>query len=138
MDRSKVPGLVSDFGGIDPGPWRTYTPTVTAGSGTFTSVSATGRWRRFGRIIFWQTTITITTIGSAATSLIFTLPVAAVANQSLGWGIENAVNGMYVTVVSGDLDGSDTSHGVVRRFDDAHPNGSGYVHYLTGTYEAAS
>lgn len=54
-----------------------YTPTVTASSGTFTTVSATARYKRIGKIIFFNGSVTCTTIGSAATRLIVTVPVAS-------------------------------------------------------------
>jgi len=71
-----------------------YTPTVTSGSGTFTTVS--------GVIIFWMTggicnlevAITITTNGSAATSVIYILPItSAVSTGSTGAGRADGVSG---------------------------------------------
>lgn len=61
-----------------------YTPTVTAGSGTFTTVAATGKYRKIGDTWFVRVKITITSNGSAATSVKFTLPATASDDAYLG------------------------------------------------------
>jgi hypothetical protein len=53
-----------------------YTPTITAGSGTFTSVSATGTYQMNARLIHVVVTVTITTNGTAATYILATLPIS--------------------------------------------------------------
>lgn len=68
--------------------WTTYTPTITAGSGSFTTVSATGRWRRIGKTVVVQADITITTAGTAASTLFASLPLTAAAFNYAGSAIE--------------------------------------------------
>lgn len=78
--------------------WTTYTPTVTAGSGTFTTVSATGSSKTIGKTVFFHLAIIITTVGTASGQIIATLPVApitgieqmaacrSVSNSAMGGG----------------------------------------------------
>ena len=54
--------------------WSTYTPTIGAQSGAFTSVSAAGRSKTIGKTVFVQITVTVTTVGSAAGYITATLP----------------------------------------------------------------
>ena len=60
-------------------PGRRYTPTITASSGTFTTVSATGRYLIIGKLMLVEMKISITTIGHCcAALLIATLPTSDV------------------------------------------------------------
>ena len=54
--------------------WISYTPTLTAGTGTLTSATVAGRYRKFGNTLFIRALISITTNGTAATNLQITLP----------------------------------------------------------------
>lgn len=58
----------------------TYTPTITAASGTFTSVSATGTFRIDGHAIYIEIVINITTNGSAGIVVIATMPMTAIGD----------------------------------------------------------
>lgn len=74
--------------------WTDFTPTITATTGTFTSVTATGKYMLLGGICFLEVTILVTTVGTG-TKPIFTLPFPALAG-SVGMPLlahENAVNG---------------------------------------------
>ena len=57
--------------------WQAYTPTVSASVGTFTTVSPTGRYRLIDKTVQFQVTLRIVTNGTAATSIIVSLPFAA-------------------------------------------------------------
>lgn len=84
-------------------PWVTYTPAITAAVGTFTTVSATGRFLQRGKICHVQMTITITTNGTAATAILATLPFLEASGKS--WifsGKETSVTGsMQQGIVAG-------------------------------------
>jgi len=81
---------------IDNNAWSTYTPTVTSGSGTFTTVSATGRFKQIGKTVHLQVVVTITTAGTAASTLIATLPVNALASTpATGAARETALTGTF-------------------------------------------
>lgn len=73
--------------------WATYTPTVTAGGGTFTTVSATGRYRQIGKTIILEAYVTITTAGTASGQLKVSLPVNAAAFNYVGIAKESALTG---------------------------------------------
>jgi len=64
--------------------WTSYTPTITASGGTFTTVTATGRYKRIGKTIHLQITVTMTTVNTAVGLLKASLPVAAAAFDYAG------------------------------------------------------
>lgn len=53
-----------------------YTPTISSGTGTITTSSATGRYWQYGKLLYFSVAITITTNGTGATSVNFTLPIS--------------------------------------------------------------
>lgn len=57
--------------------YTAYTPTVSAASGSFTTVSASGRYIQRGKTVSGSVTVTITSAGTASGGLGFTLPVVA-------------------------------------------------------------
>ena len=88
--------------------WTTYTPTVSAQSGTYTSVTGTGRYIRVGKLCIVQNNIAITTNGTAAVQTIITAPFTA-ANTSVvyqGCGRENAATGTMLQSRIGSNAGS--------------------------------
>jgi hypothetical protein len=114
-DSSTATGLAWDDTG-----WTSYTPTVTAGSGTFTTVSATGNSKRIGKTVFVEVIITITTNGTAATNIQFTLPYSGTGQQA-GVFREGAVTGNCGIITNGGT-------GVIMRtFTNGYPGGTGYV-----------
>lgn len=71
--------------GYSGGALSTYTPTVGAQSGTWTTVSATGSYVQIGRLCFVQILIVMTTAGTASGYMTVTLPFSAnsgIASQS--------------------------------------------------------
>lgn len=68
--------------------WTAYNPTVTSQSGTFTTVSATGRYKQIGKIVYAEIDVTITNAGSAAGYMSTTLPVTAASNKYVGIAFE--------------------------------------------------
>ncbi len=114
--------------------WTAYTPTLTAGSGSFTSASATGAYQRVGKDVHVRVDVLITTVGTAATSLIFTLPVAP---KSL---TEMIIPGRRVTdgaTYSARVTSALGTSGTATRFDGVFGISSGERIVFTGTYEAA-
>jgi hypothetical protein len=57
-----------------------YTPTVTASSGSITSVTANGYWLRLGRLVFVSFNVKITNNGTGSGNLQMTLPFTETAN----------------------------------------------------------
>ena len=114
-----------------PPAWTAYTPTITAGSGTFTTVSATGRYIQIGKIIHFRETITITTNGTAGTSVISSLPAAAYEANWMCFGRENNVTGKTLCGRGA------TTSVTIFTYDNFYPGGDGYQLTLSGTYEVA-
>jgi hypothetical protein len=117
-------------------PFVTYAPVITAGSGAFTTVSATGRYRIIGKLVFIQITVTITTNGTAATQVNVTLPFASV-NVA---GVNHVIPGR-ATAVSGKMlqgiVGVNSAVLAVVNYDNSYPGASGETLVLSGFYEIA-
>lgn len=117
-------------------PWQTYTPVVTAGSGTITTASATGRFLRRGRRVDVQIRVTITTNGTGATSVNATLPFTS-ANVV---GIGRTLSGREETVTGNMLQGFITPNATVVQiyaYDNSYPGANGRTLHVNGTYEIA-
>lgn len=104
-----------------------FTPTITAGSGTFTTVSAVGSFMVAGRTFFADIVITITTNGTAAVSVYATLPVTGV-NSQVGAGRENAVTGDMLQVYLG----SGQNYFTIYDYLGNYPGGTGYSLVCSG------
>jgi hypothetical protein len=81
--------------------WTSYTPTVTAGTGTFTTVSSSGKYVVIGKTVVIQFEITITTNGTAGQDVRFTTPFAATAivgGASVGSARDVSVTGNMINV----------------------------------------
>jgi hypothetical protein len=116
--------------------WTSYTPTVTATGGSFTTVSANGKYTRVGKLCTVQVTITITTNGTAAGQVLVTAPFTASNSFSAnfcGAGRETAVVGFTITP---RIPNNDSSF-YITKVDGTYPGGSGYVLNNTITYEVA-
>ena len=118
----------------DMGAWTTWTPTVTAGSGTFTTVSGTGRYIQIGKTIMGTFSITITTNGTAASDIRFTLPVTQFGGLSaqLGTAFESTSTGAMCQVI-----GLNSTTALIVTYNYTYPGASGRT--ITGSfnYEAA-
>lgn len=115
--------------------WTSYTPTVTATTGTFTSISATGKYLVASGICHLQVVITVTTVGTG-TKPVITLPVPALTGCS-SMPIparEGAINGKVgAAVISGALN-------TALMYDYALGDlvtGNGAVIYVNGSYPVA-
>lgn len=117
----------------DQSAWTAYTPTITAGTGAFTTVSATGRYKQIGKTVFVSMSITITNVGTAGTSVNATLPVSAKVRSSVCSGRENAVSGAFFT---GYIDGT-LANVAIQKYDGTFIGANGYVLDVAFTYEAA-
>lgn len=119
----------------DTGAWTAYTPSYSPITGTFTSATASGRYKQIGKTVHFRVKFTITTLGTASTAAVdLTLPVTAQADGFVFIGRENAVTGNFflARILSGFLriNGTDDSAST-------YPAGNGYVLDVSGSYEAA-
>lgn len=115
------------------GAWTTYTPTVTAQSGSYTTVSATGRYIRIGKLCVVNTSITITNNGTASLQTFVTAPFSASSAQIYsGCGRENAVQGFMLQsrITNGDIIR-------IGKFDGTYAGANGYQLDTTTVYEVA-
>jgi hypothetical protein len=131
---STASGGLYDSDGADliPGDfvWTGYTPTITAGSGTFTSVSATGAYCTIGKVTFFTITVTITTNGTAAGYVQATLP-NTVATLATVAGREDAATGAMVQAKL--TNGTATAR--IFKYDNNYPGVDGAIITISGQYE---
>jgi hypothetical protein len=108
----------------------TWTPTVSALTGTITSYTATGAYTRIGRAVTASLKITITNNGTGAVVLKTTLPFTPSSVQCCGAGRENNVTGVGVIIIN---DASVNNANIVT-VTNTYPGGTGYVITATLTY----
>jgi hypothetical protein len=65
--------------------WTSYTPTVTASSGSITSYTSSGYYSVSGKTCIATGTITITSVGTANATMIATLPFTAQTHSGTVW-----------------------------------------------------
>lgn len=115
------------------GAWTSYTPTVTSASGSFTTVSGTGRYVQLGKLVVLMVKVTITTNGTAAGNVKVSLPVSSRASTMyVGSGREdNSTGVMTQFYVAAD------GFSYFLNTNGTYPGGNNYVLNGTVTYEAA-
>lgn len=113
--------------------WTPYTPVITAGTGTITTATATGRYKTIGKTVFVEMDIAITNNGTGNQSVNATLPVTAAAARYCLVGREVAVNGKSL---AGNIAASATLTQIVF-YDNTYPGGTGSNELaLSGVYES--
>lgn len=135
-DLPTLPVSVANGGtGYTGGAWSTFTPTITAGSGTFTTVSAAGSFLQIGKLVSFICTITITTVGTASGNIFMPLPVGTLKRAFATCGVETAITGKTVNVF-GAASASALSLNQGNNLG-ASLIAAGNVLTFSGTYEAA-
>ena len=109
----------------------TYTPTVTASSGTLTTVTATGNYTKIGRQVTANMSITLTNIGTASGALYATLPFTAGLFPSVGAGREDNTTGFELQV---RIQSSLPTTAVILTYANLTAIGTGNVVFGTITY----
>jgi len=110
--------------------WVEYTPALSAGSGSFSNASATGRYKKIGKTVHFTTTVTIVSNGTAGSSIVIGLPFASIIsamalgreNASVGFMIQGLISGSTVTLFSAS---------------NTYPGANGYSIIISGTYETS-
>lgn len=124
-----------DTTALDDTPWSSYTPTLSALSGSLTSASASGTYAKRGNLMYVRVQIAITTNGTAANALGFSLPAATASTLgNLFHGKERGLTGKGVT---GFVDGGGQTVCFLQFYDGTYPGGNGYVINVEGFYEVA-
>jgi hypothetical protein len=108
-----------------------YTPTLSAGSGSFTTASASGAFKLVGKTCHVTFLVNITTNGTAGTFVQITLPVTQAGNNFIGAYRENNVTGaMGQVFVNGNT-------ARVFTIGNAYPGGNSHGIIGSFTYEVA-
>jgi hypothetical protein len=112
--------------------WVSYTPTISASSGTITTSSGSGRYKQIGKTVYFQATATITTNGTGAGNLIITLPIAAqAANRFFGSGRDSTSGALCVWY------NSSTTQAYVQTTAGVYPGADGRSISISGSYETS-
>ncbi len=109
--------------------WTAYTPTITSGTGTLTTTSATGRSLVVGKLAFVQMRIVITTNGTGGGFISATLPNATPASYILA-GRENALTGKML-----ECHAASVANIAIFFYDGTYPGADGAVLLISGCYE---
>jgi hypothetical protein len=111
--------------------WTSFTPVVTAASGSITSYTASAAYTRIGKLCVMRFTIDVTTAGTAGGAMLVTMPFNAVPGVQMGVARETAAVGFMssVTVAQTRLE--------INKYDNTTPFGSGYSTSGTVNYEVA-
>lgn len=114
-----------------PADWTPYNPTVTAASGTFTNVTATGAYYRIGDLVLLQIAVNVVDAGTGITPIV-SLPFAAsgLVGPIVMAGRELAITGYALTGTIGAGD----SNIVLAKFDNSSPTDNGSICVITGSY----
>ncbi len=100
--------------------WDYWTPTVTPQTGIFTTLgTVVGRYKQIGITLFGHIDIGITTNGTAAGFIDFTLPLPSSIFQ-IGSGREINVVGTMLSITCGG------SIATILTYNNLYPGGSGY------------
>lgn len=122
------------IGNAIPTGWTTFTPTMTAQSGTFTSASAVGSYFKIGQLVYFRITGTVTTVGSASGQVTFTLPFTANNGTGSGKvvvnGREDAVSGKMLQ----GLIGAGGANVIVTNYDNTSAIAAGAQMIVSGSY----
>jgi hypothetical protein len=125
---------VSQIGSYLAGVWTAYTPTVGSGTGTITTSSATGRYKKIGKTVFVEMEIVITANGTGASFVTATLPSGLPCKASTFFGGK-------ATTVSGKLLGASVaatgSTLAIGNYDNSYPAANGEHLVISGVYETS-
>jgi hypothetical protein len=107
----------------------TWTPTVSSGSGTITSYTASGKYTRIGRQVTINVIISITNNGTGASDIrIGGLPFTAESTNYAGSGL-NSASGATLTVAF-----AATNTLITYKYDATYPVATGQGLIITITY----
>lgn len=131
-DEANIATLQATIAGYESA-WTSYTPTVTASVGAFTTVAATGRYKQNGKVVNFWVNVVVTNAGTAAVATVVTLPVtASAAARGAFSGRENSVTGVGLTSIL-----INTGQFVYQRYDGTFLGAAGMTFDVSGAYEAA-
>lgn len=111
--------------------WFSYTPTLTASSGSLTAGTCTGRYMRRGKTVFFQASCAITNNGTGAVSLNITLPINS---SSVGvFAVTGRANAISGKMLNGMIIAS-TNVVNVTDYNASYPGSTGETIVISGWY----
>ena len=114
--------------------WVAYSPTVTATSGTFTTLVTNASYCQIGKTVHLAVSIGITTAGTATGGIKVTLPVTAKTGSiAVGSGRENSATGNQLQVYIAGATGTCE----IWQYNNATTIASGRTVLVSLTYEVA-
>ena len=106
----------------------TWTPTITAGSGSITSYTSAGKFTRIGRQVTLTCSITVTDNGTGGAYIVVgNLPFSADASVYAAYGHNNTVGGSVSGATAGSLI-------YLNKYDGSYPVATGQTLLLTSVY----
>lgn len=117
---------------VDNTAWTTYTPTVTAVSGTWTSGTASGAYKIIGKTVFLKLRYMNTTTGTATGGIIWSLPFTLVENNQVINGVEYQLNGKMMRGIA-----TSTTSIQAKYYDNTFVPTDGERYVLEGVLELA-
>jgi hypothetical protein len=111
--------------------WTAYTPTITAGSGSFTTVSASGRYKTVGKYCSFSVDIVCTSVGTAGAYINMPLPNSLNPKINCTMAGINRSSGAAVTVLA--YAASNTAN--LFLYNGTFPITSGQTITVSGTFE---
>ena len=114
--------------------WVAYSPTVTATSGTFTTLVTNASYCQIGKTVHLAVSIGITTAGTATGGINVTLPVTAKTGSiAVGSGRENSATGNQLQVFIAGATGTCQ----IWQYNNATTIATGRTVLVSLTYEVA-
>jgi hypothetical protein len=114
--------------------WTTYTPVLSASSGSYTTSSVTGAYLVIGSLVFLRIKATITTIGTGGVPIV-TLPFTANSGANSDYviltGKEIALTG---NALQAQIAAGATTTGNIVTYNNGNPAASGAICILSGCY----
>lgn len=112
--------------------WTSYTPTIASSSGTITSYTATGAYRRLGTTTEVVVNISITNNGTGSGQIIVQLPLAS--KNSINQSLTGSQTTPSVFSINGVTNSS--TNLIVTKYDGNYPGATGSAFNVSGTYQA--
>jgi hypothetical protein len=133
-DYGFLSALASESTGLkwDSGAYTSYTPTLSASSGSFTSASVAGNYKRIGKVCVTRFQVTITTNGTAAGVILITMPFTSTGYATGTWREVQSIGNSGQTFLS-----SSTQIGMTNFSDNSYPGANGRTFQGTIIYEVA-
>lgn len=105
--------------------------TVSTSSGTLTTASAAGRWKRLGKTVFFELTVTVINNGTGAGSLLVSgLPFAALVAGTFAGREVNLTGLMFSATITASGTGFN-----MQKYDNTYPAVSGCILPFGGVIE---